>query len=294
MDLDVRVLRYFLAVAKEGSLKQAAESLHITQPTLSRQIQDLEENLGVSLIVHGRKPVTLTESGILFQQRAKEMVELADKTRREMTERSSMIGGTVSIACVESIVSNLLPSAMHAFNQKFPKVKYELYSADGDDIREKIDRGRIDLGILLEPIETSKYDFIRLPFYDTWGVAVRDDSYLSSKKVLTTKDIVNIPLIIPRRAIVIEEISKWLEMKEEDLTIVASHNLPTNGLLLVKHGIGNLICVKGSFAIRPTQGIRFLPFAPERVSGHVLAWKKDHVFSPSTLKFLSFIKGMYH
>ncbi|MBO5490064.1 MAG: LysR family transcriptional regulator, partial [Desulfovibrio sp.] len=122
MDLDVRVLRYFLAVAKEGSLKRAAESLHITQPTLSRQILELEHELGVSLVVHGRKPVMLTESGILFQQRAKELVELADKTRREMAERSSMIGGTVSIACVESIVSRLLPDVMQKFSKQFPHV----------------------------------------------------------------------------------------------------------------------------------------------------------------------------
>ena len=167
------------------------------------------------------------------------------------------------------------------------------YSADGDDIREKIDRGRIDLGILLEPVETSKYDFIRLPVYDTWGMAVRNDSYLASKKSLTTKDIVNVPLIIPRRAIVIEEISKWLNMKEEELTIVASHNLPTNGLLLVKRGIGNLICVKGSFTIRPAEGINFIPFSPKRITGHVLAWKKDHAFSPSTHKLLSFIQDKY-
>ncbi|MBO6170660.1 MAG: LysR family transcriptional regulator [Desulfovibrio sp.] len=293
MDLDVRVLRYFLAVAKEGSLKRAAESLHITQPTLSRQILELEHELGVSLVVHGRKPVMLTESGILFQQRAKELVELADKTRREMAERSSMIGGTVSIACVESIVSRLLPDVMQKFSKQFPHVKYELYSADGDDIREKIDRGRVDLGILLEPVETSKYDFIRLPFYDTWGVAVRNDSHLASKKSLTTMDIANIPLIIPRRTIVIEEISRWLAMKEEELIIVASHNLPTNGLLLVKKGIGNLICVKGSFTIRPAEGICFIPFSPKRITGHVLAWKKDHAFSPSTHRFLSFIQDVY-
>lgn len=293
MDLDVRVLRYFLAVAGEGSLKRAAEALHVTQPTLSRQILDLERDLGVSLIVHGRKPVMLTESGILFQQRAKELVELADKTRREMAERSAMVGGTVSIACVESSVSRLLPDAMQKFSRLFPNVKYELYSADGDDIREKIDRGRVDLGILLEPVETSKYDFIRLPFYDIWGVAVRSDSHLASKNALTTMDIANVPLIIPRRAIVIEEISKWLNMKEEELTIVASHNLPTNGLLLVKRGIGSMICVKGSFTIRQAEGIRFLPFSPKRITGHVLAWKKDHAFSPSTHKFLSFIKDRY-
>ena len=191
------------------------------------------------LVVHGHKPILLTESGILFQQRAKEMVELADNACREILERSQEVSGTVSIACVESIASNLLPKIMREFSTLYPSVKYELYSADGDDIREKIDRGRVDLGVLLEPVETAKYDFFRLPFYDTWGVAVHDESPLVRKAALTTSDIANIPLIIPRRTIVIEEISKWLGVNEDDLVIVASHNLPTNALLLVKNGIGS-------------------------------------------------------
>ncbi|MBE6106386.1 LysR family transcriptional regulator [Anaerovibrio lipolyticus] len=293
MELDIRVLKYFLAVAKVGNITQAARDLHITQPTLSRQLMDLEKNLGTELFVRKHKQLTLSDSGFLFQQRAKEIVQLADKACRELSEQKSQMHGTVTIACVESIASCLLPEIMAAFSQNYPYVKYELYSADGNDIREKIDRGNIDLGILLEPVEVAKYNFLRLPCYEKWGVAMREDSPLARKDVITTEDIQGLPIIIPRRTIVIEEISRWLEVAENRLNIVASHNLPTNGLLLAKKGIGYLICVEGSFTIRPMTDLCFRPFLPERTTGHVLVWKKNHVLSKATMRFLEFVRDKY-
>lgn len=291
--MDIRILKYFLAVAKEGNITRAAESLHITQPTLSRQLMELEENMGTELFIRGKRQIMLTDSGILFQQRAKEIVQLYDKTRREMAEQNDLLGGTVSIACVESIVSNLLPEVLIEFSKQYPMVKYELYSADGNDIREKIDRGDIDIGILVEPVETAKYDYIRLPFYEQWGIVMRKDDPLAEKDKIITEDIQNKPLIVPRRTIVIEEIAKWLEMDSEKLNIVASHNLLTNSLLLVERGFGYTICVKGAFDIRKKDTICFAPLAPERITGHVLAWKKNKVFSNATTKFLQYIKEKY-
>lgn len=291
--MDIRILKYFLAVAKEGNITRAAESLHITQPTLSRQLMELEENMGTELFIRGKRQIMLTDSGILFQQRAKEIVQLYDKTRREMAEQNDLLGGTVSIACVESIVSNLLPEVLIEFSKQYPMVKYELYSADGNDIREKIDRGDIDIGILVEPVETAKYDYIRLPFYEQWGIVMRKDDPLAEKDKIITEDIQNKPLIVPRRTIVIEEIATWLEMDSEKLNIVASHNLLTNSLLLVERGFGYTICVKGAFDIRKKDTICFAPLAPERITGHVLAWKKNKVFSNATTKFLQYIKEKY-
>ena len=293
MELDIRVLKYFLAVAKAGNMTQAAKDLHITQPTLSRQLMDLEKNLGTELFVRKHKQLTLSDSGFLFQQRAREITQLADKACRELAEQKTLMQGTVTIACVESIASLLLPEIMAAFRQNFPSVKFELYSADGNDIREKIDRGNIDLGILLEPVEVAKYNFFRLPCYEKWGVAMREDSPLARREVITTEDIQGLPIIIPRRTIVIAEIAKWLGMDEDGLNIVASHNLPTNGLLLAERGIGCLICVEGAFSIRPMKGLCFRPFAPERVTGHVLAWKKNRVFSQATMRFLDFVRDKY-
>jgi len=293
MELDIRVLKYFLAVAKVGNMTQAAKDLHITQPTLSRQLMDLEKNLGTELFVRKHKQITLSDSGFLFQQRAKEIAQLADKVCREIAEQKSQIEGTVTIACVESIASCLLPEIMAGFSQDYPSVKYELYSADGNDIREKIDRGNIDLGILLEPIEVAKYNFLRLPCYEKWGIVMREDSPLAQKEVISTEDIQGLPIIIPRRTIVIAEIAKWLGMEEDELNIVASHNLPTNGLLLSRQGIGYLICVEGAFTVRPMAGLCFRPFTPERITGHVMAWKKNHIFSQATLRFLEFVQSKY-
>ncbi len=291
--MDIRVLKYFLAVAREGNITKAAESLHITQPTLSRQMMELEEDMGTELFIRGRRQILLTDSGILFQQRAKEIVQLYEKVRREMAEQNDLLGGTISIGCVETIASNLLPEVLTEFSKQHPMVKYELYSADGNDIREKIDRGDIDMGILVEPVEAAKYDYICLPFHEQWGIVMKTDDPLAQKEAILTADIQDKPLIVPRRTIVIEEIAKWLGMERERLNIVASHNLLTNSLLLVERGFGYTICVKGAFDIRKKDNICFLPFFPERITGHVLAWKKNQVFSNATAKFLQYIKEKY-
>lgn len=291
--MEIRVLRYFLAIAKEGNITKAAERLHITQPTLSRQIMDLERELGIQLLSRNRKQIMLTDSGFLFLQRAKEIVYLADKTVREMVEEQAQLGGTISIGCVETVASRLLPELVVEFKQKYPMVKYQLYSADGNDIREKMDRDDIDLGILLEPIEAAKYDFIRLPFYEQWGIVMRSDDPLAQKTSLTVDDIKYLPLIVPRRVIVIEEIAKWLKIPSDELDIVASHNLLTNALLLVEQRIGYTICVKGAFDIRKNDKFCFVPFEPLRTTGHVLAWKKNQIFSSATMKFLHYIKTKY-
>lgn len=168
--MDLRLLEYFLAVARIGNITRAAEQLHVTQPTISRQLTELEEMLGTTLLVRGKRQVTLTEAGVLFQQRAEEMLNLMEKTRRDLLDQKDLVGGVVALGCVESCVSRMLPEVLGAFSGLYPKVQYELYSADGDDIREKLDRGELDFGILLEPVEAAKYDFIRLPYWETWGL----------------------------------------------------------------------------------------------------------------------------
>lgn len=291
--MELRLLRYFLTVTREGSIVKAAAALNITQPTLSRQIMDLERELGAKLLIRSRKQLTLTDTGILFQQRAKEILELSEKVRREVAEQEKCMGGTVSIACVETMASEFLSDVLYAFRQQYPRVKYNIYSADGDGIRDSIDRGQVDLGVLLEPVETAKYDFIRLPIHETWGFAVRKDSLLAQKDSLTISDIRELPLIIPRRPIVVEEISKWLNVEDESLHIAAFYNLPTNGLLFVRKNLGCLVCVKGTCDLRPMEDITFVPFSPQRVTGHVLAWKKQRSFFPITERFLQYVRDAY-
>ncbi|MHA7582914.1 LysR family transcriptional regulator [Paenibacillus vandeheii] len=291
--MDIRVFNYFLTVANVGNITKAAEILHITQPTLSRQLMDLEEELGTRLFVRGKRQITLTNSGLLFQQRVKEIVSLLDKTERDLVEQEDMIGGIVSVGCVESTVSRALPELLEEFSKQHPRVQYELYSADGDDIREKLDRGNIDIGILLEPIETAKYDYIRLPHQEKWGVLMRRDDLLAQKKYVRIQDILSLPLIIPRRTIVQNEITSWLGVENDSLCIYASHNLLTNAMLLVERKLGYAICVSGAYTIRESNSTCFVPFEPERITTHVIAWKKNKIFSSATSHFIQFIKETY-
>lgn len=291
--MDIRVLRYFLAVAKEGNITKAAEVLHITQPTLSRQLKDLEEEVGAVLLIRGKRQITLTQSGMLFQQRAKEIVSLLDKTERDLAEQKEDLGGVISIGCVETTASMLLPEAVGEFFNLHPLVQYEIYSADGDDIREKLDQGSVDIGVLLEPVEAAKYDFIRLPFKEKWGILVRRDDPLAKKESVSVEDILDVPLLIPRRTIVQNEIAGWLGVESSRLHIIGCHNLLTNAALLVEQGLCAAICVCGAWAIRETDRTCFIPFDPERVTGHVLAWKKNRVFNTTTSTFIQYIRDTF-
>ncbi len=289
--MDLRVLNYFLTVAKEGNITHAADILHITQPTLSRQLRDLEVELGVTLFHRGNRQISLTDAGVLLQQRAAELVTLLDKTQRDLTDQQNLVGGTVSIGCVESSVSKLLPDILASFAKAHPMVQYDLYSANGDDIKAKLDRGEIDLGFLLEPVETAKYDFIRLPCQDVWGVLVAQNHPLAEQGFIPLEEVRKLPLILPRRKIVQEEIASWFGVEKSRLNVFAVHNLLTNATLLAEAGLGYPICVQGAYTIRQTEGVCFLPIVPERTSGHVLAWQKNRIFASATTLFIEHIRN---
>lgn len=288
--MDFRLLEYFLAVAKTGNITKAAEQLHVTQPTISRQLMELEETMGTNLLIRGKRQITLTDAGVLFQQRAEEIISLMEKTSRDIADQNDLVGGTVVIGCVESCASRMLPEVLGEFSSRHPKVRYELYSADGDDIREKLDRGELDFGILVEPVESAKYDCLRLPYRETWGIVMRKDDPLAEKATLSKADILPLPLILPRREIVQDSIAAWFGVTRSQLNIFAGHNLLTNAALLVEAGLGYAVCVGGALEIRSGEHLCFVPFTPERTTGHVLAWKKNRVFHPAANQFRDFIK----
>lgn len=287
--MDLRLLEYFLAVARAGNITKAAEQLHVTQPTISRQLMELEELLGTPLLTRGKRQVTLTDAGVLFQQRAREMVDLMEKTRRDLSEQKDLVGGTVSLGCVESCASRMLPEVLKEFSALHPQVRYELYSADGDDIREKLDRGELDFGILLEPVEAAKYDGLRLPYREVWGLLMRRDDPLAEKEVLLPQDVLPLPLLLPRREIVQDNIAGWFGVKRGGLNVFSSQNLINNAALLVEAGLGYAVCVGGAFDIRGGEELCFRPFAPERTTGHVMAWKKNRVFHSAASRFRDFV-----
>ncbi len=290
--MDIRLLEYFLAVAKCGNITRAAERLHVTQPTISRQLTELEEEVGAPLLIRGKRQITLTEAGILFQQRAEEIVSLLEKTMRDVIGQDDLLGGTVSIGYVETCASRMLPKVLQGFSAQYPKVQYEIYSADGDDIREKLDRGELDLGVLVEPVESAKYDFFRLPYWETWGVLMRKDDPLAQKPYLEKEDILPLRLIMPKREIVQDHIAGWFGVERGRLNVFASHNLINNAALLVEAGLGYVVCTGGCFEIRGGEHLCFVPLSPERTTGHVLAWKKNRVFHSAAIRFRDYVRDM--
>lgn len=291
--MELRVLHYFLTVAQEGNITRAADLLHITQPTLSRQLMDLEKELGVQLFQRGKRQVTLTDAGILLQQRAKEITTLVAKTARDLENQKDMLGGVVAIGCVETSASWILPEIMQHFSTRYPMVQYEIYTADGDDIREKLDRGSIDLGILVEPVETAKYEFFRLPYVDTWGVLLRKDDPLAKRETLHISDLKDKPLFLPRRSLVQNELESWLGIDAAGMRVQGVHNLLTNAALLVKAGLGRLISIDGAVQIRPDPETHFIPLTPKHTSGHVLAWRKNQLLPTAAAQFIEQLKMLF-
>ena len=244
--MELRTLRYFLAAASEENITRAADILHVTQPTLSRQLMDLERELGTTLMYRGKKGMTLTEDGLFFRQRAEEIVELADRLEQSFVERSTEVSGVISIGATESVGSRLFAKLIKQFSDKYPLVKFDLYNEMADYIKERMDKGLIDVGLLLEPVDTSKYDFVRLSQKETWGVLMRADHPLSDRETLRAEEMRPYPLILPLRERVRAEILNWLNAEEKDLNIPLSYTLLSNAVLLVEEGLGCAFCLDGA------------------------------------------------
>ncbi|GIN57307.1 LysR family transcriptional regulator [Lederbergia ruris] len=288
--MELRVLRYFMTVARMESITHAADALHVTQPTLSRQLTNLEEELGTQLLIRGKRKISLTDAGMLLLQRAEEILAIAAKTEREFKDQQNLVGGEISIGSVEAITSQMLSKWLKAFNTEYPQVSYRIFSGTGDEIKEKIDKGILDVGILLEPVNIEKYSFIRLPQKERWGILTKKSSPLAQKEHVTAKDLVGVPLVSPSRSIVQNEIASWFGDDYDDLHFLATYNLIFNAASLVENGLGHAICIEGALAPRSDRSLCFRPFDPELQSGSLIVWKKHKIFSPTTARFIQFIK----
>lgn len=284
--MELRTLRYFLAAAQEENITKAADILHVTQPTLSRQMMDLERELGVTLMLRGKNGLTLTDDGIFFRQRAQEIVELADRLEKSFVERQNNISGIVVIGASETVGSQTLARLIKEFSGKYPAVQFTLYNETVDNIKDRLDKGLVDIGLLLEPVDVTKFDYVRLSQQDTWGLLVRDDHPLTEKESLTADDVAPYPLILPLRDNIRVEIIHWLGRDEKELTIPLFYTLLSNAALMVAEGLGCAFCMDGALAIRSDPRLRFIPLEPRRVTHSVLVWKKNKIFSPATSLFI--------
>lgn len=289
--MEVRVLRYFLAVAKEETISGAAELLHISQPTLSRQLMDLEKELGKQLFIRGNRKLTLTENGMFLRKRAQEIVDLMDKTQSEFNTTDEIIGGDVFIGSGETDAMRLIAKIAHELQQNHPNIRYRLFSGNGDDVIDKLDKGLIDFGIVIDPIDVTKYDFMRIPAKDTWGLLMRKDSILASKDYIEPSDLLNIPIITSNQTLVNDEMSKWLGKDFEMLNIVSTYNLVYNASLLVEQGMGYALCLDKLINTTGDSPLCFKPLYPPLEANLNVIWKKYQVFSKASDIFL---KCMIH
>ena len=284
--MELRTLRYFLAVAQEENITRAADVLHVTQPTLSRQIMDLERELGTILMLRGKNGLTLTDDGIFFAQRAEEIVELAGRLERAFVEKNKEVSGVIAIGATEAVGSRLFAKLIKRFSEKYPLVQFNLYNEMADYIKDRMDKGLIDVGLLLEPVDTGKYDFLRLSQKEAWGILLRVDHPLAEREAVSPEEVAQYPLILPLRERVRSEILNWLKREEKDLYIPLSYTLLSNAVLLVEEGLGCAFCLDGALAIHSSQNLRFIPIYPEHTTRSVLVWKKNHLFSPVTSLFI--------
>lgn len=285
--MELRVLNYFLAIAREENFTKAAQQLHVTQPTLSRQIAQLEEELGVELFVRSNHNITLTEDGMILKRRAQELLTLADKTKRDFLHKEENLEGTISIGSGEFQSTRCLTDCIAAFREKHPLVKYEFYSGNAGNIRDGIERGLLDLGLMSEPIDIRKYDFVSMPVKEQWGVLVRNDSPLAEKDVVTPQDLLGVPLISALGEFLESNIGKWFGEYAGQMNIVAKGNLLYNEAMLAESNIGVVIGIRLNYSYNK---LKFIPLAPTLESATALAWKKEQIFSAATTAFIEFSK----
>ena len=244
--MEIRVLKYFLTVVREEGINRAAEVLHITQPTLSRQLSGLEEEIGVKLFERGARKITLTREGMLLRRRAEEILSLVQKTEEELTEQEELVDGKIVIGSGELAAVWILPDLIGAFSEKYPLVTFDLFTANADLVKEQMEKGLVDVGILLEPIDMEKFDFIRLHQKERWVVLMRPGDPLAEKKAVSAKDLEGRPLSLPRRTNVQNELDSWFGDSFSKLRVLFTNNFTTNAAVMVQSGLTYAMAVEGS------------------------------------------------
>lgn len=291
--MDSRILKYFLAVATEKNITRAADILYITQPTLSRQLTQLENEIGSQLFIRGKRKVELTEAGILFKKRAEEIIELMEKAERELKEQKLLINGEIAIGAGEMESTKIFPSLFKKFKTEFPNVYYNFYTGNADQIKEKIEQGLIDFGLLLEPTNIENFDYIRLNIEEEWVVLMRPDDPLNEKEYITPEDLLNRSMIFTKRKEIKGLIDEWFGKYLDNVEVFATHNMTTNAAILVEEGLGYAIVIKGSIHFYDQNKLTYKRLYPRVTTNAVFVWKKHQIFSQTAKKFLEYMKENY-
>lgn len=287
--MDIRVLKYFLTVAHTNNITRAAKQLHITQPTLSRQIMELEKELDTTLFDRDQHHLQLTEAGVLFQQRATTLLQLIDQTKDDLHQQEKELTGAVNLGCAVSTASPFLMRLVAEFQNQYPGVQFNVFDGDGDVLRRQVDEGTADLACLLEPVEAAKYNYLVLPIKEQWGVIMLKDDPLAKRESISKSDLYKLPLILPHRNIIRDEVSDVLKLDQTKLNVKASNNMPCNVLELIRTGHYYAVGIKGVVDVLHDPSLCFIPFSPKKETGHVVVWRRNNVLAPAAEKFLQFV-----
>ena len=285
--MELWVLNYFLAIAREKNITKAAQSLHVTQPTLSRQIAQLEDELGVKLLNRSSHNITLTEEGMILKRRAQEILSLADKTKRDFLYREENLAGEISIGSGEFLSSRILAERIAAFRAKHPGVRFELYSGNGENVEERIERGLLDLGLISEPVDIRKYEFVPTGEKEVWGAWVREDSWLAGHQAVHPEDLVGYPVITSSTGISQSTVERWMGEYKSRMERAAKGNLLYNMAMLAQADLGAVLGIRLNCSY---EGLKFIPLEPVLETYTALVWKKEQIFSPAAAAFLESIK----
>lgn len=295
--MEIRVLQYFLAVAREQSIIKAAQSLHLSQPTLSTQLKSLENELGKQLLIRGTKgsrKVTLTEEGMILRQRAEEIINLVKKTEKEIILSDNVIAGDIYIGTGETDAVRFIARTAKTLQKKYPNIHYHISSGNAEFVKEQLDKGLIDFGIIFDPIDEAQYEYLRMPYKDNWGVLMRRDCPLAQKETITPEDLKDKPLIISKQENERNNLPfmTWLKHDFSKLNIVGTYNLLFNASLMVEEGVGYALCLD---KIINTCGssLCFRPLYPKIEAEMSIIWKKYQILSKAADKFITQLQQIF-
>lgn len=284
--MELRVLQYFLTVTREQNISGAAEALHLSQPTLSRQLRDMEDELGKQLMIRGNRKITLTEEGMILRKRAEEILALVQKTEHEITISDDIIAGDVYIGAGETDAVRLIAKAGKNVQTEYPDIHYHISSGDTTDVLESLDKGLIDFGLIFSKIDTSKYEYLEFPVKDIYGILMRKDSPLAGKDGIRPEDLHDKPIMFNRNTRDGDVLTSWLGKSLSELNIAATYNLLFNASLMVDEGLGYAFALDKIINTAGNSNLCFIPCEPGLRVGMSLIWKKYQVFPKAAKKFL--------
>lgn len=290
--MELRVLQYFLAVTREQSISGAAETLHLSQPTLSRQLKDMEDELGKQLMIRGNRKITLTEEGMILRKRAEEILELVQKAENEISASDEIIAGNVYIGAGETDAVRLIAKTGKKVQMDYPDIHYHISSGDKTDVLERLDKGLIDFGMIFGAVDTAKYEYLEFPIKDVYGILMRKDNPLAGKKSIQPKDLHDKPIMFNRNTHDGDILTSWLGKGLSELNVAATYNLLFNASLMVDEGLGYAFALDKIINTAGNSNLCFIPCEPSLSVGMSLIWKKYQIFPKAAKKFLEEFKKL--